>query len=236
MDMLNILKNMDAAAAGKKPSAAGAAKNEMKAILESFNKVEECGMEMPQQMPEQDPVTMNVTLNARGKDAIQDLIDLMNTKSAAEPAMAMDMPAPGHDHGGEPDMKKLIAMTSAMDEEPEEEMAAEEDEWANGPEERYDDHETMIHDLSGGINKEKKMSKPGNRGDNPLALEAQIKADLRAALEEKYKSDAQRKAVHAAKDEDERTDEDDDPCWDGYEMIGMKKKNGKDVPNCVPKD
>ena len=25
-----------------------------------------------------------------------------------------------------------------------------------------------------------------------------------------------------------------DPCWDGYEMIGMKKKGGKDVPNCVP--
>jgi hypothetical protein len=29
--------------------------------------------------------------------------------------------------------------------------------------------------------------------------------------------------------------EDDDPCWDGYEMIGMKKKGGKEVPNCVPK-
>lgn len=25
-----------------------------------------------------------------------------------------------------------------------------------------------------------------------------------------------------------------DPCWKGYEMVGMKKKNGKDVPNCVP--
>lgn len=24
------------------------------------------------------------------------------------------------------------------------------------------------------------------------------------------------------------------PCWAGYEMIGMKKKNGKEVPNCVP--
>ena len=24
------------------------------------------------------------------------------------------------------------------------------------------------------------------------------------------------------------------PCWKGYEMIGMKKKNGRDVPNCVP--
>ena len=24
------------------------------------------------------------------------------------------------------------------------------------------------------------------------------------------------------------------PCWSGYEMIGMKKKGGKNVPNCVP--
>ncbi len=29
---------------------------------------------------------------------------------------------------------------------------------------------------------------------------------------------------------------DDDPCWDGYEMIGFKNKNGKRVPNCVPKN
>ena len=26
----------------------------------------------------------------------------------------------------------------------------------------------------------------------------------------------------------------DDPCWKGYEMVGMKKKNGRKVPNCVP--
>ena len=25
-----------------------------------------------------------------------------------------------------------------------------------------------------------------------------------------------------------------EPCWDGYEMIGYKTKNGKRVPNCVP--
>jgi hypothetical protein len=28
----------------------------------------------------------------------------------------------------------------------------------------------------------------------------------------------------------------EDPCWKGYEMIGMKKKRGKNVPNCVPKN
>ena len=28
----------------------------------------------------------------------------------------------------------------------------------------------------------------------------------------------------------------EDPCWDGYEMVGKKKKGGKEVPNCVPKE
>ena len=25
------------------------------------------------------------------------------------------------------------------------------------------------------------------------------------------------------------------PCWKKYKMVGMKKKGGKKVPNCVPK-
>jgi len=24
-------------------------------------------------------------------------------------------------------------------------------------------------------------------------------------------------------------------CWKGFKQIGMKKKNGRNVPNCVPK-
>lgn len=27
----------------------------------------------------------------------------------------------------------------------------------------------------------------------------------------------------------------EDPCWEGYEMVGFKQKDGKKVPNCVPK-
>ena len=30
--------------------------------------------------------------------------------------------------------------------------------------------------------------------------------------------------------------EDENPCWKGYEMVGMKTKDGKEVPNCVPKN
>ena len=26
------------------------------------------------------------------------------------------------------------------------------------------------------------------------------------------------------------------PCWDNYKQVGMKEKNGKKVPNCVPKE
>ena len=26
------------------------------------------------------------------------------------------------------------------------------------------------------------------------------------------------------------------PCWTGYKQVGMKKKNGKNVPNCVPEE
>ena len=39
------------------------------------------------------------------------------------------------------------------------------------------------------------------------------------------------------KDEDEKElkeKDKDDPCWVGYKQVGMKKKDGKEVPNCVP--
>ncbi len=28
----------------------------------------------------------------------------------------------------------------------------------------------------------------------------------------------------------------DDPCWEGYKQIGMKTKDGHEVPNCVPEE
>ena len=27
-----------------------------------------------------------------------------------------------------------------------------------------------------------------------------------------------------------------DPCWKGYEQAGMKEKDGKQVPNCIPEN
>jgi hypothetical protein len=31
------------------------------------------------------------------------------------------------------------------------------------------------------------------------------------------------------------TTEDADPCWKSHKQVGMKKKGGRSVPNCVPK-
>ena len=33
---------------------------------------------------------------------------------------------------------------------------------------------------------------------------------------------------------EEKKMKDTDPCWKGYQMVGMKKKGGRSVPNCVP--
>ena len=33
-----------------------------------------------------------------------------------------------------------------------------------------------------------------------------------------------------------KVNEDENPCWKGYKQLGMKEKDGKQVPNCVPID
>lgn len=209
MDMKKILENMNAAAAGEKPSAGTANVNDMKTILESIQAVEECGMDegpMPMTPTEpEDKVSMNVTLNARG-DAVEDLIKLMGGASAPQDApVRMPMPTPKalpNPHDAEMgDMKKMMKISTDGPEMMDDDV---EEDWDNTPEEEYSDTKTMTKDLSGGLNREKNAYKATQDGDNPMAVEAEeltrsIKEQLLQALEEKYANDAQRKAVHAEK-------------------------------------
>jgi hypothetical protein len=64
--------------------------------------------------------------------------------------------------------------------------------------------------------------------DNPFASSRKIETF------EDFCSSA-RKTFEGAKT-DNKEMEGEDPCWDDYEMIGTKEKDGKEVPNCVPKD
>jgi hypothetical protein len=49
-------------------------------------------------------------------------------------------------------------------------------------------------------------------------------------------TDAGKKLRGTPMKEEEKKMKGEDPCWKGYEMVGTKKKNGKEVPNCVPKE
>jgi peptidoglycan hydrolase-like protein with peptidoglycan-binding domain len=62
----------------------------------------------------------------------------------------------------------------------------EEDGWDNSPDEEYKDDDYMYQ--SGGIHKKKKSHPPVAGGDNPMALENSIKAQLYKALEEKLQN------------------------------------------------
>ena len=199
--MLDILKNFDDAEKGKKPSVGAANQNEMKAILESFNKVkeaeqsvEECGnMEMSQpQMQQGQPVTVNIT--ASGKENVDELMALIRSAGMEQPT---NMPVAKDQEMDMAAMRQAIMM-------PDNEEIEEED-YINEPDEEYKDHNFMTKDLSGGLNRQKKAYKAAQPGDNAMAAES-IKERLWAALNEKktqegkYANDAQRKAVHAAKD------------------------------------
>lgn len=194
MDMKNILQAFDSASNGEKTGASTENKNSMKTILENFDRIEECGA-MPTGMPESDPVTMSVNLNARGVDSIKDLLDLMNAAQASRVSPAMQLPGPGMSMSmgpKEPSMRDLIKMSDMDDEDDMEEI--ENEEWDNAPEEEYTDHDTMIHDLSGGINREKKHYKAAQPGDNAMAAE-----DLEDSLREELSRFLKAKMDEASK-------------------------------------
>ena len=82
------------------------------------------------------------------------------------------------------------------------------------------------------------------------AMEEAAKQTMSRAAKgnEKYGKDGMKALAKAGREgaSDEKLDkirnkydnynEDNDPCWDSHKMVGTKKKGGKTVPNCVPKE
>lgn len=177
--MTKILQNLESVEKGEKKFAPPGS-NDIRRILESFNNVEEAPMPAPvPQPPQGQPVSMNVSLNASGKDHVDDLIALMQNAGLSDAGRADSILDVDIDGDNQPD----IALQSK------EEDADFEEEYANEPDEEYQDTEFMTRDLSGGLNREKKSYPKASGGDNPMALEASIKEMLYRALEEKKKPD-----------------------------------------------
>jgi len=172
----------------------------MKKLLESIDSVEE-GMPMAPPvppMPQEDkgnPVSVNVSMNATGKEHVADLLDMMKNAGLGDaqpvdakmlsPRMDMERLAgimddpkiPGKDDiEGDKDVK-ASGCSDDIDLDGEEGI----EEYANEPEEQYSDHNTMVNDLSGGLNRKKKMYAKAQDGDNPMAVEG-IKEQLYKAL------------------------------------------------------
>ena len=76
--------------------------------------------------------------------------------------------------------------------------------------------------------------------DDLKALPKDLKKSIKKNREEGFASDAQRRAAFASgykakgkKKKKESVDEARGTCWVGYQQLGMKRKGGKMVPNCV---
>lgn len=171
--MNKLLSNLDSIEKGTYDGPVAQEKNEMKSILESLQAVSEgpmdVGMPAPAPMPEPEKVTMTVNMNAQGTDGIADLIKLIGGSGEAHTDID------SHDvDTGDSEMEKLKAIMAPKDE-------ATEEDYANEPDEEYADTQTMIKDLSGGLNREK--PRKAIRVKDP-AVES-IKQKLWAALQEK---------------------------------------------------
>lgn len=69
---------------------------------------------------------------------------------------------------------------------------------------------------------------PHSKGSEDYDLEKELEITIRAKSREPSK-------VNEAKKKKSLKNPKDNPCWNGYEPVGTKMKNGKEVPNCVPK-
>ena len=228
----------------------------MKKLIESMDRIEECGMsEMPAMsapMQQGNPVTMSVSLNASGKEHVDDLINMMKNAGmqAAEP-VAAKMLSPRMD------MERLSGiMNGPMDEpdmeEIEDEMGEEgpcpecgmepcecdhTEEAADGgfgdattePDPQYGDMSDAIPD-GDDLHKKTGTYKAVSGGDNPMQYKIEVEsiktALLKALTEKKAKPDF----LDVDKDGDKK-----EPMKKAIADKGSKPKKGQVPPQFAKK-
>lgn len=172
-----------------------------------YKKVEAWDKEIKKELSE----TASASINMSG-DSAEDVIKLMNALKGEKQADSMDdMPVAikkgpemepvdsmaklrdlvkGPEQG--PMNKDQMDMKIPMKVDDEVDQEVPEEEWDNAPDEDYKDTNYMTKTLSGGSEMGAKKSYPKVAGgDNPMALEDEIRAELSAALAEKMKDVAE---------------------------------------------
>lgn len=77
--------------------------------------------------------------------------------------------------------------------------------------------------------KEKQKQKSSSKGP-------QLPSFLKSVKKEEVEQARQRIGSYLREAKEEKTLKNTNPCWKGYEPVGTKKKGGRTVPNCVPKE
>jgi len=179
--MYNILASFNAISETKKP----ATLKESRSVA-SRKKVTEC----PTDMGMESAPTGNAPISFSGEpEAIAAMIKALGQieQGGAGPQVAMSKPMaiggiddiPGPEMDDEPEGPEMGGGMPDISQMSDEQIA----EWENEPDEDYRDHNHMTKELSGGINRQKKMYAKSQDGDNAMAVES-IKARLHKALEE----------------------------------------------------
>ena len=98
------------------------------------------------------------------------------------------------------------------------------------------------------VNKEKNMNKSMFEGVveeiksmldeaiNPITEEIEIEEESVEKMDGQtdLKVEEELDTYHSDNEEEDKWDNVQKACWTGYKQVGMKDKNGKQVPNCVP--
>jgi hypothetical protein len=199
MDMKKILSAFDGAV-GKKTVPTSAGKNEIKSILESYDRavtgISEYSHEMSMggAIPSMPPVSMSVNLNAQGVENIKELLNLMNKADASRISTPMALPIGGMEmpsaiHKAEPTdsvggMAQIRDLISKADEEVPAEEGTMDGHFADAttePDEKYADISAVIPTGNDMHSKGGEAPKV-NGGGNPM------QETLRAQLDSLYKT------------------------------------------------
>jgi len=166
----------------------------------------------------------------KGESPAKDIADIPTTIKKLEPMdKPMGPPMDPHDN--------MVSMMDIVKDKPEpmdmpmpgcEDEVAQEADYENEPDEKYQDQHYMTKDLSGGSEMGQKKSFPKVAGgDNPMALEDEIKAELSSKLAEFMKE----AVCDKCDDDDCEGDCDEDRADEGKMPAGLKayhdKKKGK---------
>lgn len=147
--------------------------------IDSLNEAVNMSISMSGETADDVATLMKMVKDAGGKPEIMAPMPKLSPRDDIEKSLkVMDLPMPPKDGPEMGDMEPGC----------EDEVAQEGDgEWDNSPDEQHQDTAYMQNDLAGGLNRQKKSYPKVAGGDNPMALEDEIRAELHAKLSEVMK-------------------------------------------------